>query len=69
MIAPPRLVTRWLERSLHPDERDEPSAIRPLDPVTFLVVPALIVSVAAAALWQPARRALGVDPAQALRNE
>lgn len=43
--------------------------IRPLDPVTFLVVPALIAVVAAAASWQPARRALGVDPAQALRSE
>ncbi|HKW02040.1 MAG TPA: ADOP family duplicated permease [Vicinamibacterales bacterium] len=43
--------------------------IGPLDPVTFLFVPALIVLVAAAASWQPARRALRVDPAQALRNE
>jgi predicted permease len=43
--------------------------IRPLDPITFLVVPVLIVAVAAAASWQPARRALGVDPAQALRSE
>jgi len=43
--------------------------IRPLDPLTFLVVPALIMLVAAAASWQPARRALGVDPAQALRSE
>jgi ABC-type antimicrobial peptide transport system permease subunit len=43
--------------------------IRPLDPATFLVVPALIVLVAAGASWQPARRALGIDPAQALRSE
>ena len=43
--------------------------IRPLDPLTFLVVPALIMLVAAAASWHPARRALGVDPAQALRSE
>jgi predicted permease len=43
--------------------------IRPLDPSTFVVVAGCIVAIAAAASWQPARRALNVDPAQALRND
>jgi predicted permease len=38
------------------------------DPVTFAVVPALLVAVAALAIYIPARRASRVDPVVALRN-
>ena len=39
------------------------------DPATFLIVGLGLVFVAAAACYLPARRALNVDPAQALRFE
>jgi len=42
--------------------------IEPLDPSTFLAVPALLVVAAFLALWIPARRATQVDPATVLRN-
>jgi predicted permease len=41
----------------------------PLDPLTFAAVPALLLSVAVLAAWEPARRALRVDPAVCLREE
>jgi predicted permease len=40
-----------------------------LDPMTYLGVSAVLVAVAAAASWVPARRAAGVDPAVTLRGE
>jgi putative ABC transport system permease protein len=43
--------------------------VSPFDPLTFAGAIILVVLVAAAATWLPARRALGVAPNQALRYE
>jgi predicted permease len=40
-----------------------------LDPVTFVAVPLVLVGVAVLATWIPARRAAGVNPVLALRQE
>ncbi len=39
------------------------------DPVTFVVIPAILATVALVASWIPARRAARVDPMAALRDE
>lgn len=38
------------------------------DPLTFLTVPVVLLSVAVAAAWVPARRVIRMDPARALRS-
>jgi putative ABC transport system permease protein len=39
------------------------------DPLTFVLVPLMLAVVAGVAAWIPARRAVGIAPAQALRAE
>ena len=54
-------VTRFLSFLLY--------GTSPLDPLTFAAIPALLLAVALVAAWDPARRALRVDPAVCLREE
>jgi ABC-type lipoprotein release transport system permease subunit len=44
-------------------------AVKPGDPVTLIVVGALFAGVAMLACWAPVRRAVKVDPLEALRYE
>ena len=53
----------WLTRAIV----DQLFGVSALDPVTFAIVPAALVVVAAIASWWPARRAMRVNPTQALR--
>ena len=43
--------------------------VTPLDPVTYAVMPTILVLAAIAACYIPARRAASVDPAETLRSE
>jgi putative ABC transport system permease protein len=43
--------------------------VKPTDPITFGAIGVLFVAIAATACWLPARRAAGLDPTVALREE
>jgi putative ABC transport system permease protein len=43
--------------------------VKPTDPTTFLSMAVLFLVIAAVASWLPARRAAGLDPTSALREE
>jgi ABC-type antimicrobial peptide transport system permease subunit len=43
--------------------------ITPLDPLTYAVVPVIVVIATVLASYLPARRAVSVDPLEALRSE
>jgi putative ABC transport system permease protein len=54
-------LTRWLSSLLF--------EIKPFDLVTFSTVSLLVLAIAAVACWIPARRAVGIDPLHALREQ
>lgn len=60
-VAGALLLTRFLSSLLF--------GVTPTDPATFAAVSALLVSIAAAASYVPARRATRVDPMMVLRQE
>jgi putative ABC transport system permease protein len=43
--------------------------VSPTDPVTFAMMGTVFLLVAAVSLWLPARRAAGLDPTMALREQ
>jgi ABC-type antimicrobial peptide transport system permease subunit len=43
--------------------------VKPRDPIVFVAVPLALAAVALLSVWVPARRALRVDPAVALRHD
>ena len=60
-LAAAALLSRWLATLVFP--------IAPLDPVTFALVPVVLVVTAAMAVAVPAIRAMRVDPVEAFRAE
>ncbi len=55
------VLTRFLQSLLF--------GVDALDPVAFLATPAILLAVAALACWLPARRAVRIDPIEALRQD
>ena len=60
-VAGASVLTRLLAAQLF--------AVRPLDPLTFTIVPVILFATALAAAYVPALRAARVDPMMALRHE
>jgi putative ABC transport system permease protein len=60
-IAGAVTVTRYISALLF--------GVEPLDPFTFILVPAVFLGIATLAAFVPARRAAMVEPLVALRNE
>jgi putative ABC transport system permease protein len=60
-IALAATVSRSLDSLLY--------SVTPRDPLTFAIVPALLIFVAAVGSYVPARRAMRVDPLVTLRHE
>ncbi len=60
-VAGALALTRFLEKLLY--------GVRPNDPATLICASLLLIAVAAAASYTPARRAARVDPMTALRHE
>jgi len=56
-VALPRVVASYLV------------GVSATDPITFVVVPLVLLGIAALASYLPARRAATIDPVQALRDE
>jgi ABC-type antimicrobial peptide transport system permease subunit len=44
-------------------------AVKPVDPITYLIVALGLIGAAATATYVPARRATAVNPVEALRSE
>jgi ABC-type lipoprotein release transport system permease subunit len=55
------VLGRWLTTLLYP--------IAPLDPVTFVLVPVVLLLTAGLAVAAPALRAMRIDPVVAFRSE
>jgi ABC-type antimicrobial peptide transport system permease subunit len=60
-IAGALAVTRFLEGMLY--------GVSPTDPITFLLLAALMLAVTTLGAWIPARRIVARDPLRALREE
>jgi putative ABC transport system permease protein len=60
-LAGAALLSRWLTTLVYP--------VTPLDPVTFALVPLVLLATAAIAVAAPAIRATRVDPVVAFRSE
>ena len=43
--------------------------VSPADPLTFAIVAGLVLTVALAAMWNPAHAATRIDPARTVREE
>jgi ABC-type lipoprotein release transport system permease subunit len=54
-------LTRWMSSLLF--------EISPTDPVSFVLIPLLLLTVALLACWRPARRASKINPMIAMRGE